>query len=66
VLYLSALTARDWRDNCDRTRTDRNVFLRDAGWYSTRLRKHFRPSGVGFWVRRGAPLTTWEMETAAI
>jgi 2-polyprenyl-3-methyl-5-hydroxy-6-metoxy-1,4-benzoquinol methylase len=66
VLYLSALTARDWRDNCDRTRTDRNVFLRDAKWYSTRLRRHFRPSGAGFWVRRGAPLTTWEMETAAI
>jgi SAM-dependent methyltransferase len=66
VLYLSALTARDWRDNCDRTRTDRNVFLRDAKWYSTRLRKDFRPSGAGFWVRRGAPLTTWEMETAAI
>jgi len=66
VLYLSALTERDWRDNCDRTRTDRNVFLRDAKWYSTRLRKDFRPSGVGFWVRRGAPLTTWEMETAAI
>ena len=66
VLYLSALTTRDWRENCDRTRTDRNVFLRDAKWYSTRLRKDFRPSGVGFWVRRGAPLTTWEMETAAI
>ena len=25
VLYLSALTARDWRENCDRTRTDRDV-----------------------------------------
>ena len=31
VLYLSALTTRDWRENCDRTRTDRDVFLRDAG-----------------------------------
>ena len=43
VLYLSALTTRDWRENCDRTRTDRDVFLRDAAWYGTRLRKHFRP-----------------------
>jgi SAM-dependent methyltransferase len=66
VLYLSALTTRDWRENCDRTRTDRDVFLRDAAWYGVRLRKSFRPAGVGFWVRRGAPLTTWEMETAAI
>ncbi|HLA71796.1 MAG TPA: class I SAM-dependent methyltransferase [Steroidobacteraceae bacterium] len=66
VLYLSALTARDWRENCDRTRTDRDVHLRDAEWYGVRLRKVFRPVGVGFWIRRGAPLTTWEMETAAI
>jgi 2-polyprenyl-3-methyl-5-hydroxy-6-metoxy-1,4-benzoquinol methylase len=66
VLYLSALTERDWRENCDRTRTDPNVHLRDAAWYGKRLRRYFRPSGVGFWVRRGSPLTTWEMETCAV
>lgn len=66
VLYLSALTARDWRENCDRTRTDRDVHLRDVSWYGRRLRRHFLPSGAGFWVRRGSPLTTWEMETAAV
>jgi SAM-dependent methyltransferase len=64
ALYLSALTAKDWRENCDRTRTDREVQLRDAAWYGKRLRRYFKPSGAGFWVRRGAPLTTWEMETA--
>ena len=64
VLYLSALTDKDWRENCDRTRTDRAVHLRDADWYGKRLRRYFKPSGVGFWVRRGAPLITWEMETA--
>ena len=66
VLYLSALTERDWRENCDRTRTDREVHLRSAEWYGKRLRRYFKPSGVGFWVRRGSPLTTWEMETAAV
>jgi len=66
VLYLSALTERDWRENCDRTRTDRDVNLRPAGWYGTRLRRHFIPAGLGFWIRRGAPLTPWEMETAAV
>lgn len=66
VLYLSALTLRDWRQNCDRSRTDRDVHLRPVEWYGSRLRRWFRPSGVGFWIRRGAPLTTWEMETAAI
>ena len=66
VLYLSALTQRDWRQNCDRSRTDRDVHLRPVEWYGTRLRRWFRPSGAGFWIRRGAPLSTWEMETAAI
>lgn len=66
LLYISALTARDWRDNCDRTRTDREVHLREAQWYGQRLRRWFRPSGVGFWIRRGAPLTAWEMETASV
>jgi 2-polyprenyl-3-methyl-5-hydroxy-6-metoxy-1,4-benzoquinol methylase len=66
LLYMSALTARDWRENCDRTRTDPDVHLRDAAWYGQRLRRWFRPSGVGFWIRRGAPLTAWELETASV
>jgi predicted TPR repeat methyltransferase len=64
VLYVSALTQRDWRENCDRTRTDPHVHLRQAEWYAKRLGRHFRPVGAGFWIRRGAPLVTWEMETA--
>ena len=63
VLYFSALTRRDWQVNCDRTRTDPEVHLRDADWYRTRLRRHFREMGAGFWLRRGAPLIVWEMET---
>ncbi|MGC8518539.1 MAG: class I SAM-dependent methyltransferase [Steroidobacteraceae bacterium] len=64
VLYFSALTRRDWQVNCDRTRTDPKVHLRAADWYRTRLRRHFREMGAGFWLRRGAPLIVWEMETA--
>jgi len=62
VLYFSALTRRDYRDNCDRRRTDANVHLRSARWYRQRLRPRFREAGLGFWVRRGAPLTLWELE----
>ncbi len=64
VLYLSALTARDWRENCDQSRTDREVHLRDGAWYRARLGRQFKPIGAGFWMRRGAPLTAWELETA--
>jgi SAM-dependent methyltransferase len=65
ALYFSALTRGDWRDNCDRTRTDRNVHLRTAEWYRKRLRKGFRPFGAGFWLRRSAPLVVWELEAGA-
>jgi 2-polyprenyl-3-methyl-5-hydroxy-6-metoxy-1,4-benzoquinol methylase len=64
VLYFSALTARDWRRNCDRTRTDSNVRLRSAAWYRRLLGARFRPVGAGFWIRRGAPLVSWELECA--
>lgn len=63
VLYFSALTRFDFEHNCDRARTDPDVHLRSAHWYRTRLRRHFREAGLGFWLRRGAPLTLWELET---
>lgn len=65
VLYFGALTATDWRRNCDRRRTDAAVHMREGSWYRNRLRRHFREIGAGFWLRRGAPLTVWELETAS-
>jgi SAM-dependent methyltransferase len=62
VLYFTALTSEDWRWNCDRRRTDPNVHLRPAEWYRSRLRRNFREVGAGFWLRRSAPLTVWELE----
>ena len=64
VLYFTALTACDWRENCDRRYTDADVHLREADWYRQRLLKKFRPAGAGFWIRRGARLVTWELENA--
>lgn len=63
VLYFTALTSFDWEHNCDRTRTDRHVHLRSARWYRSQLRQSFNEAGAGFWVRRGAPLTMWELES---
>jgi SAM-dependent methyltransferase len=62
VLYFTALTTRDWRQNCDQRYTDPDVHLRDADWYRQRLLKKFRPVGAGLWIRRGAPLVTWDLE----
>ena len=63
ILYFSALTRLDWEYNCDTTRTDPDVHLRSGGWYRKRLRLNFAEAGAGFWLRKGAPVTLWELES---
>jgi SAM-dependent methyltransferase len=63
ILYCTVLTRADWLHNCDRKRTDANVYLRTGAWYRARLRRGFREIGAGFWLNRAAPLTIWELET---
>jgi hypothetical protein len=62
ALYVSALTTEDWRENCDRSRTDRAVHLRAGAWYRRRLNKWFRYVGFGIWVRKNVTAILWEME----
>jgi SAM-dependent methyltransferase len=63
VLYFSALTRFDFAHNCDRSRTDADVHLRSARWYRSRLQRSFQEAGIGFWLRRGAAFTLWELES---
>jgi SAM-dependent methyltransferase len=62
ALYVSALTREDWRDNCDRSRTDRAVHLRSGAWYRRRLGKAFRYVGFGVWLRKDVSAILWDME----
>jgi hypothetical protein len=62
ALYVSALTTQDWRENCDRSRTDRAVHLRSGAWYRQRLSRSFRYVGFGIWVRKNVTAILWEME----
>lgn len=62
ALYLEALTARDWRHNCDRSRTDGDVNLRTGDWYRRRLAKHFLDCGGGVFCSRRAGVTLFELE----
>jgi SAM-dependent methyltransferase len=62
ALYLEALTARDWRHNCDRTRTDGNVHRRSGHWYRQRLRRHFLGCGGGVFASKRAGVTLFELE----
>ena len=63
ALYFSALTRGDFERNADRERTDADVHLRSAHWYRARLGRHFREAGLGLGLRRGAPLSLWELES---
>jgi SAM-dependent methyltransferase len=62
ALYVSALTREDWRDNCDKSRTDRAVHLRSGDWYRRRLKRHFRYLGFGVWLRKDVTAVLWDME----
>ena len=62
ALYFGALTSGDWRHNCDRSRTDLVPGLRSAAWYRRELARAFRPLGCGMWLRRGAPVTLWDLD----
>jgi 2-polyprenyl-3-methyl-5-hydroxy-6-metoxy-1,4-benzoquinol methylase len=64
AVYLSALTTEDWREHCDRSRTDRAVHLRSGAWYRRRLQKAFYPVGCGVWLRKGVTASLWELERA--
>ena len=64
ILYFSALTSGDWRNNCDQARTDRVPGLRSATWYRRELARSFLSFGCGLWVRRGAPVTLWDLDRA--
>ncbi len=64
ALYVSALTREDWRENCDRTRTDRAVHLRAGDWYRRRLAKGFNYLGLGVWLRKDVMAVLWDMERA--
>jgi trans-aconitate methyltransferase len=62
AVYVSALTREDWRDNCDRSKTDRAVHLRSGDWYRRRLRRNFRYHGFGVWLRNDVTAVLWDME----
>lgn len=62
ALYVSALTREDWRENCDRSLTDRSVHLRPGDWYRRRLRRRFNYLGFGVWLRKNVTAILWDME----
>lgn len=66
VLFASILTQEDWADNCDRTRTDDQVYLRRGSWYRRVLGRHFTNLGGGLFLSDRSPAIPWELETLPV
>ena len=62
ALYVSILTSEDWRDNCDRARTDARVYRRTGAWYRRALGEHFINLGGGLFLSEQSPAIPWELE----
>jgi hypothetical protein len=57
------LTDKDWRERCDRERTDGAVHLRTAAWHRRRLARSFVTLGGGVFAARRAGFPFFELET---
>ncbi|MGR8918624.1 MAG: class I SAM-dependent methyltransferase [Gammaproteobacteria bacterium] len=62
ALFFGVLTTEDWRENCDRERTDGDAHLRSTEWYARRLKKYFHNVGGGLFIRRGADVVLYSLE----
>jgi SAM-dependent methyltransferase len=65
ALYLEALTERDWKENCEQTVTDGDVYLRDAGFYLRALGKRFISAGGGLFLHRDSGAVLFDLERGA-
>jgi hypothetical protein len=61
-LYLEAITARDIREVCDRSKTDTSVLARPASFYRRLLARHFEAIGCGLYHVRGGDKVFYELE----
>ncbi len=61
-LYVEAITSRDLRDVCDRTKTDVSVRSRPAAFYRGHLRAHFESLGCGLHHVQGGDKLFYDLE----
>ena len=62
-VYMEAITVKDLREVCDRSKTDITVHARTGAWYRRELGRHFFPLGCGLhYVNKGGLLTFYELE----
>lgn len=60
--YVEAITTRDLREVCDRTRTDTSVHARPASFYKRALAQHFESLGCGLHHPKGGDKVFYDLE----
>jgi trans-aconitate methyltransferase len=63
-LYVEAVTSRDLREVCDRSKTDVSVRARPAAFYRRLLARHFEPLGCGLYHVKGGDALFYDLERA--
>jgi hypothetical protein len=63
-LYVEAITSRDLREVCDRSKTDVKVRARPASFYKRLLARHFEPLGCGLHHVNGGDKLFYDLERA--
>jgi 2-polyprenyl-3-methyl-5-hydroxy-6-metoxy-1,4-benzoquinol methylase len=63
LLYFGALTQEDWDENCVQAQTDGDSILRPDAWYRRALDQGFVRLGLGLWLRHGAKVQLWSLES---
>ena len=63
ALAFGVMTTEDWRENCDRRRTDSAVHMRSARWYRRRLARAFVNLGGGLYLKRPVRVPLWALDT---
>jgi SAM-dependent methyltransferase len=62
LAYIEITTRADLRENCDTTRTDADIFVRNGSYYRGILSKHLINVGAGLWWPKDRPTPFFELE----
>jgi SAM-dependent methyltransferase len=62
LVYLEITTRGDLRENCDLSRTDQDIHVRNGSYYRGILTKHFITVGCGLWWPKDVPAPFYELE----
>lgn len=65
LVYLEITTRADLREQCDRDRTDADIFVRNGSYYRGILAKHLVNVGCGLYWPKDVAYPFYELEMAA-